>query len=502
MRHTKPRLARRVFSIFAMTLVFVVGASARGMDRAQSDVELGGAGKGILTVLYNFGSHEGDPLYPSGIVAQGRDGNLYSATAYGGASNDGAVFKITPTGTLIVTYDLSSYGGSSGLTLGTDGDFYGATIYGGNAPGYGTVFKITSRGKMTVLYDFTGQGYDAYPYAPPIQGGDGSFYGTAAGDFNGNGGIVYKITRSGTKSTLFQFDHKDGAAPVAPLIEGTDGSFYGTTNAGGNNGDCGSGGCGVIFKLTPKGKATVLHNFGAEYYPVAPLIEGNDGDFYGTAPYGGRSGNRYGAVFKITPTGKYTVLHTFQGGGDGIAPFAGVLKATDGNFYGVTAGGGASDGGTIYRVTPKGKYSVICDFDGTNGTFPVVALLQRTDGKLYGFAGEGGTFNYGTFYSLDLGLRPFARLVSTSGKAGKVIGVLGQGFTGTTSVSFHGTAARKFRVVSDAYLTATVPKGATTGFVTVTTPGGELQSSEKFRVTKSAGRRYKSEGETASPLLQ
>jgi uncharacterized repeat protein (TIGR03803 family) len=478
---------RAANAALTLTVAFVLvgGAWAANGKELLPDSEKGNDnGRVTFSVLYNFGGQDGDPLYPSGIVAQGRDGNLYSATAYGGALNDGAVFKITPTGTLTVMYDLSSYGGSSGLSLGSDGDFYGATVYGGHEPGYGTVFRITPNGKLTTLYNFTGQNYDAYPDAPPIEGTDGNFYGTATGDFNANGGTVYKMTAAGISTTLFKFDHKDGASPVDPLIEGTDGSFYGTTNAGGNNGDCGSGGCGVIFKLTPKGKVTVLHDFGAEYYPVAPLIEGNDGDFYGTAPYGGRSGNRHGAVFKITPTGKYTVLHTFQGGSDGIAPFAGVLQATDGNFYGVTAGGGASDDGTIYRIDSKGKYSVICDFDGTNGTFPVVALLQRTDGKLYGFAGEGGAFNYGTFYSLDLGLRPFASLVSTSGKAGKVIGVLGQGFTGTTGVSFHGTAVRKFKVVSDTYLTATVPNGATTGFVTVSTPGGKLKSNKKFRVTR------------------
>jgi uncharacterized repeat protein (TIGR03803 family) len=466
-----------------MTVVLAVGAGAGGRGGGTS-----GAGDGIFTVLYSFGSHNGDPLYPEyqGVIAQGRDGSLYSSTSVGGAYDLGTVFKITPVGEMTVLHNftdpLDQYGGpGSGLTLGRDGNFYGANIYGGNGNGYGSVFRVTPDGKAAILYDFTGQGYDAYPSAPPIQGTDGSFYGTAAGDFNANGGIVYKITRLGTKTTLFQFDHKDGATPVAPLVQGTDGNFYGTTNAGGNNDDCGSGGCGVIFKLTPKGKVTVLHDFDAEYYPVAPLIESDDGSFYGTAPYGGGSGNRYGAVFKITPTGKYTVLHTFRGGQDGIAPNAGLLQATDGKFYGVTAAGGTSDSGTIYRISSKGKYSVVYSF-GPATIYPDVTLTQHTNGKLYGDT-LGYPYNGGTFFSFDLGLKPFVELVSASGKVGKLIEILGQGFTSTRGVSFNGVSA-EFRVVSDTYLTATVPNGATTGFVTVTTPGGKLRSNKKFRVTR------------------
>jgi len=485
MRRKKPSLAKAAFSILTTALVLVVGAWASGNAKAPSYDESTSTGNGNLTVLYNFGKRNGDPLYPSGIVAQGRDGNFYSATAYGGASNDGAVFKITPTGILTVMYDLTSYGGSSGLTLGTDGDFYGATVYGGNPPGYGTVFKMAPAGKMTVLYDFTGQVYDAYPHAPPIQGADGNFYGTAAGDFNANGGIVYKITSSGTKSTLFQFDHADGAAPVAPLVQGTDGDFYGTTNAGGNNYNCGDGGCGVVFKLTPSGTLAVLHDFKASdgAYPFAPVIEGSDGNFYGTVPEGGTNYD-HGVVFKITTTGRFTVLHIFEGGADGEAAQAALVQATDGNFYGVTVGGGQSNMGTIYKITPEGTFSVIYSFDNATGAYPSAAPIQHTDGKLYGFAGEGGAFNYGTLYSLDLGLGPFVSLVSASGKVGTSIGILGQGFTGTNGVSFNGKAANKFRIVSDTYLTAVVPSGAATGFVTVTTPGGKLKSNKKFRVTR------------------
>ena len=127
---------------------------------------------------------------------------------------------------------------------------------------------------------------------------------------------------------------------------------------------------------------------------------------------------------------------------------------------------------------------MIYSFDNATGAYPSAAPIQHTDGKLYGFTGDGGAFNYGTLYSLDLGLGPFVSLVSPSGKIGTPIGILGQGFTGTTSVSFNGKAAKEFRIVSDTYLTVVVPSGAVTGFVTVTTPGGKLKSNKKFQVVR------------------
>ena len=157
-----------------------------------------------------------------------------------------------------------------------------------------------------------------------------------------------------------------------------------------------------------------------------------------------------------------------------------LVQATDGNFYGTADGGGVNGYGVIFRVSPAGDYSVLYNFDFTHGEEPCTAM-QHSNGKIYGTTFQGGTHNMGVAYSLDVGLAPFVRLVSTSGKVGKTVEVLGQGFTGTTAVSFNGTPAA-FTVVSDTYLTATVPSGATTGFVTVTTPGGTLKSNQEFRV--------------------
>jgi hypothetical protein len=139
--------------------------------------------------------------------------------------------------------------------------------------------------------------------------------------------------------------------------------------------------------------------------------------------------------------------------------------------------------GTIYRITTKGDFSVLYNFDRPTGSTPEVTLLEHTTGTLYGETLDGGaSHNTGVFYSFKKGLKPFVRLLPTSGKVGKSIDILGQGFNGATGVSFNGTTAT-FSIVADTYLTAKVPAGATTGTVTVTEPGGKLTSIQKFRVT-------------------
>jgi uncharacterized repeat protein (TIGR03803 family) len=441
-----------------------------------------------FSVLYNFGSKSGDPANPSfsGIVAQGRDGNLYTTAPQGGSMGNGAVFKITPSGTLNVLYNFDGTHGSApegGVTLAADGNLYGATCSGGTS-GSGTVFKITPSGSLTVLHNFTGGNDGQCPYAPPIQGTDGKFYGTTNGGGAGYG-VVYKITSSGAFTPLYEFDLTHGLQPFAPLVQGTDGNFYGTTASGGNNGSD----AGVIFRITLAGKLTVLYNFDGGTHgglPFGPLVQGDDGNFYGTTL---SSTGPTGVVFKITPTGTFTVLHTMNGTTDGEFPYAGLVQATDGNFYGVNSGGGSHGVGTIFKISPKGSYSVLYNFDGTTGSTPDVTPFQHTNGVVYGDTDLGGTGNVspctagncGVFYRLNASLRAFVSLLPYSGKVGKTIEFLGQGFTGTTGVAFGGTPST-FTVSSDTYLTAKVPAGALTGSVTVTTPGGTLTSNQTFRV--------------------
>jgi uncharacterized repeat protein (TIGR03803 family) len=454
-----------------------------------------------FSVLYNFGSNSGDPFKPaySGIIAQGRDGNLYS-TAPGGGTCCGALFQITPAGKLKIIHNFTGSNNDGafpqgGVTLGTDGNFYGTTYEGGSVTA-GAVFKVTPGGTATTLHSFTGGSDGAYPYAPPVEGNDGNFYGTTtAGGKAGCGsgcGTIYKITPGGVLTTLYQFDITHGYFPYGPLVLGTDGNFYGTAPNGT------SANSGVVFKITPAGKFTLLYSFDGTHgeTPFAGLVQGADGNFYGTTIYGGSTGG--GVVFKITRSGKLTVLHTMNGTTDGARPYGGLMLASDGNFYGANAFGGTvnsncSNGcGTVFKITPKGAYSVLYKFDYTTGATQEITPFQHTSGVVYGESQVGGTGNVnpctagncGVFYSWKSSSLPaFVSLLPYSGKVGKVIEFLGQGFvSGKTTVSFNGTAAKP-TVVSSTYLTAAVPNGATTGSVSVITSSVKLTSNRIFRVT-------------------
>jgi uncharacterized repeat protein (TIGR03803 family) len=289
--------------------------------------------------------------------------------------------------------------------------------------------------------------------------------------------VVFKITLTGTLTTLHSFDSTDGDAPRA-LVRATDGNFYGTATQGGTNGG------GTVFKITPSGKLTTLYNFCSQSgctdgaNPIAGLVQATDGNFYGTATQGGANG--YGTVFKITPSGKLTTLDSFGPYG---FPEATLVLATDGNFYGTTSSGGAAGDGTIFKITPSGKLTTLHTFDGTDGEFTAAALVQDTNGKFYGTAPGGGANGDGTVFSLSVGLGPFVETQPNSGKVGSAVKVLGTNLIGATSVTFNGTAA-VFKVVSASLITTDVPTGATTGTVEVTTPKGTLKSNVAFRVTK------------------
>ena len=476
------------FSKLSILAVLVIAA---GVVNAQT-----------LSVLYNFGSNSGDPYNPgySGIVAQGQDGNLYSTAVHGGTCC-GAVFQMTSAGKLKNIHSFTGSGNDGafpqgGVTLGTDGSFYGTTYEGGSATA-GAVFKVTASGTYMTLYSFTGGSDGAYPYAPPVEGNDGNFYGTTTAGGNtvacgGGCGTIYKITTAGVLTTLYQFDITHGYAPYAPLVLGTDGNFYGTTTFGT------SANAGVVFKITPAGKFTLLFSFDPTHgqTPFSGLVQGTDGNFYGTTTSGGSVGG--GVVFKITSAGKLTVLHNINGTTDGRSPYGGLVLGSDGNFYGANAYGGTvnsncSNGcGTFFKITPKGAYSVLSNFDSTTGATPEITPFQHTSGVVYGDTEIGGTGNVnpcstgncGVLYSWkDANLPAFVSLVNFSGRVGKTVEILGQGFVkGNTTVSFNGTAAKP-TVISGTYLTAPVPNAATTGSVTVTTSGVSLISNKVFRVT-------------------
>ena len=440
------------------------------------------------TVLYNYGTNTADPMNPTplGIGSQARDGNFYSTTALGGTANYGTAFKLSTAGALTKMYDFAypnPAAPGSGLVLGTDGNLYGTTTTGGTSLS-GTVFKISSSNALTVLWNFTGGTDEGVPLSAPVQGMDGNFYGVNAGVYSGTYGAAYKMTTAGLVTTLHSFTFTDGQTPVA-LTLGTDGNFYGVAKFGGTSSK------GVIFKMTPTGKVTVLHNFVGfptdGNLPLGALAQANDGNFYGVTYLGGA--NNLGIIYKITPTGTFTLLHSFGGvaQSDGSLPLAGLVLGTDGNLYG-TAQGGTLNSGTFYKVTTTGVVTLLhnsCSSTGcADGFFPQTPLMQHTDGKFYGSTESGGSKGGGVFFSLDTGLAKFAGLVNWFGKVGKTVEILGQGFTGTTKVSFNSVPAT-FTVVSDTYLTAVVPSGATTGFVNVVTPTGTLKSNRKFLVQPS-----------------
>ena len=452
-----------------------------------------------FTTLHSFYGPDG--ANPTAGLIQGIDGNLYGTTSAGGAKGDGTVFEISPSRAFTTVFSFDGTDGAAPIGTVfqvTGGNFYGTTFNGGpNVPG-GTVFRVTLSGMPTTLYDFCSQTNCAdggNPVAAPVQGKDGNFYGITSYGGEHGWGTVFKITPSGTMTTLYNFCSQssctDGSSLSAGLLLASNGSLYGTTTNGG------AFNRGTIFKVSPSGTLTTLLSFDVENgaYPFAGLIEAANGNFYGTTSAGGAGvscGNGgCGTAFEITPSGTLTTLYTFCSQSecpDGTGPEAGLIQASDGNFYGTTAGGGTHDRGTIFRITPSGTLTTLYNFcplggECIDGKSPQAGLFQATNGKFYGTMPNGGLRlqRDGTVFSLDVGLGPFVETLPTSGKVGAPVKILGTNLTGATSVTFNGTAAT-FKEISPSEITTTVPAGATTGQVQVATPTQTLTSNKQFLV--------------------
>ena len=467
--------------------------------------------------LLNFDGSDG--FIPTQALVQGVDGNFYGTTT-GGDGNNGTVFKITPGGVITTLYSFclqdNCPDGSNpaGLLLGSDANFYGVTYAGGTNRG-GTFFRVTSGGQRTTLYNFCSNPNCTDGYGPNtavIQGSDGNFYGTTQlGGTSTNCvsgcGTIFRVSPARHLTTLHSFDFADGWLPNG-LMQASNGNFYGTTSEGGANctGDSGPG-CGTIFEITASGALTTLYNFCAQSNcadgdsPAAALIEGKDGAFYGTALSGGTRCNpsisACGTLFKITAGGNFTLLHTFDLT-DGANPDAPLIQANDGMFYGTTWYGGDSGCnqsgigcGTMFQMTPAGAVTVVHAFENSDGSVPFAGVLQATSGIFYGNTSAGGDLTCvdfegpgcGAVFSVNSRLTPFAAFIHNSGKIGQATGVIGQGFTGTTSVSLNGVRA-SFRVLSDTLLAFALPAGAKTGYLKVTTPAGTLTSNLPFFVLR------------------
>ena len=366
-------------------------------------------------VLHSFTGGVDGQAPVAGLVRDGA-GNLYGTTDMGGSSNFGAVFKVSATGAENVLYSFTGGADGGGLTAGlirVAGILYGTAQRG--LYNSGVVFKVDATGKETVLYTFTGKTDGASPSSGLIRDSAGNLYGTTGGggalaDCNGYGcGVVFKLDSTGKETVLYNFTGgTDGTYPEFGLIRDSAGNLYGTAFGGGGL-SCNAGyGCGVVFKLDTTGKQTVLYTFtgGTDGgMPSSGLIRDGSGNLYGSAVSGGTY--QRGVIFKVTPTGKETVLHNFTGGADGAYPWGGVIRDSAGNLYGTANTGGALADcygfgcGVVYKLDPLGNLTVLHSFTaGTDGAYPYAGLVRDTAGNLYGTANYGGSGGAGTVFEI------------------------------------------------------------------------------------------------------
>ena len=454
---------------------------------------------GAFHVIYSFtGGNDG--AHPYSGLSLGTDGNLYGTTFDGGANSQGTIFKITTAGKLTT---LHSFNGTDGCEpqsppIAT----IGAVLYGVTA--CQTTYTITSSGVFKLLPGRP----DGASFAPLILAGDGNFYGTTYDGGNQFRGSVFRLSPNGAVTTLYSFDITHGASPFSPLVQGKDGNLYGTTQTGGTSPNP----WGTIFKLTLKGVITVLKNFDLDSadggIPTAGLIAGNDDNFYGITNQSNGAPN--GTVFEITKNGTYSVLHTFDQIDGALGPST-PMQQTNGILYGTTFEGGLDNSGVFWSLSDglSPFCSIVGYAAGKSGT--TVGILGQgfetassvtfgsgsatfkivNDTFLAATVPDGGTTGAVTVTTSSGSLaskqtfkvRPgITSFLPTSGTVGTQVTITGSGFIGTTSITFNGTKAT-FTVNSAIKITATVPSGATTGKIKVTTPGGTATSATDFTVT-------------------
>jgi uncharacterized repeat protein (TIGR03803 family) len=347
-----------------------------------------------FTVLGSFnGPNGGAPQNAGGSsIVQGPDGNFYGTTKLGGATGNGTVFKITPGGTLTAIYSFTGQadGGNpqNGLTLGKDGIFYGTTPT--------SIFKITPSGTLTTLYNATTGSLGIGRFYGLTQASDGNFYGTSFDPAS-----AFQMTPAGVLTVLYRFAGAtpDLNQPTNMLIQGSDGNLYGTAM----NGNVSS-----VFKMTLSGTVTKVATLPYDESPAGPLVPASDGNIYGVSRGGGI--NNGGSIFQMTPDGVLNTVYTFcylPSCYDGETPEGGLVQGKDGNFYGTTEGGGQYAAGTIFKLTLDGPLATLYSFCAqggycSDGAQPEGTLFQSSDGTLYGTTSEGGAANLGGIFSLQL----------------------------------------------------------------------------------------------------
>ena len=367
----------------------------------------------------------GPDFFPNGLV-QGTNGNFYGTMHQTGPGSYGGIFELSTNGTVITLVTFNGTNGAdpkSRLILASDGNFYGVTEQGG-ANNAGTVFQLTQAGVLTTIAQFSANASPNFfgdvvaPFGELIQGSDGNLYGTTETGINGNyaAGTVFKITTSGSLTTLVTLGFPNGAFPWAGLVQDASGYLYGTTEYGGTNN------VGTIFRMTTNGAPTTLFSFSSfggtnGTFPTAQLVMGANGNLYGTTFAGEAVLNTLttssntivqqlfpgqGTVFEVTTNGTLTTLVSFNGT-NGSEPQAGLTLGGDGNFYGVTMGGGTNGCGTVFQMTPSGTLTTLLSFNGYNGSCPDVPLTLGVDGNLYGTTRTSLPGGNGTAFEITTG---------------------------------------------------------------------------------------------------
>jgi len=440
------------------------------------------------TTLHAFPLAQTDACYAEGNIVQGRDGNMYGVGESCGANGTGAIYKISPAGAESVVFNFPSTWANcySGLTLGSDGNFYGTCFT--TPTGNGSIFQVTPAGVFTDKHDFTGVNGDTEPVYAPIQASDGNFYGTT-GFYPFTCGNIYKLTAAGVYTNLHTFSGSD-CGPASSLIQASDGNLYGTLYS------CAlTASQGCVYKISTAGVFTEIYGFttSAGYDPCTGVIQGKDGKLYGATNIGAANG--FGSIYKLTTAGVYTDLHDFDQTTDASCvnnagrTNVNLLQVTDGSFYGVNGAYGPAGGGSIYKLTSTNVFTAfLFPTPPVDGDMPLSTLIQNTNGLAYGTTPSGGPTScnpcQGVFFSVATGDAAFVNLEPTqkSGFVGARVGMFGQGFSSGSVVKFGGVTSSSVTRSGTTYLTATVPVGAKTGTVTVTTGSTTLTSPQTFKV--------------------